>query len=107
MLDRPDMATPIARTRMASAAAPATARIVGFTRALLPSLVREAEEAGWEVDPLDLELLDELGPDPGRLEPALDLALDHAGLLEDEDVLHDDDVALHPLDLGDVHDSPG
>ena len=28
-----------------------------------------------------------------------------AGLLEDEDVLHDDDVALHALDLGDVRRS--
>src|SRR6185312_7665118 len=69
--------------------------------------VREAEEAGRQVDAHDLELLDELGPDPGRLEPALDLALDHAGLLEDEHVLHDDDVAFHALDLGDVDDLPG
>ena len=57
--------------------------------------------------PIDLELLDELGPDPGRLEAALDLALDDAGLLEDEDVLHDDDVTFHALDLGDVRRSCG
>src|SRR6478752_230326 len=70
-------------------------------------LVREAEEARRQVDAHDLELLDELRPDPGRLEPALDLALDDAGLLEDEDVLHDDDIAFHALDLGDVDDLPG
>ena len=48
-----------------------------------------------------------LGRMPGRLEAALDLALDDAGLLEDEHVLHDDDVAFHALDLGDVDDLAG
>src|ERR1044072_7987926 len=51
-----------------------------------------------------LERLAELRADAGRLEPALDLAVDDAGLLEHEHVLHDDRVALHALDLGDVHD---
>ena len=64
----------------------------------------EAEEAGRQVDALRLELLDELRPDAGRLEAALDLAVDDAGLLEDEHVLHDDDVTFHALDLGDVGD---
>ena len=41
-------------------------------------LVREAEEARRQVDAHDLELLDELRADAGRLEPALDLALEHA-----------------------------
>ena len=45
-----------------------------------------------------------LGRMPVGLQPALDLALDDAGLLEDEDVLHDDDVTFHALDLGDVDD---
>ena len=58
------------------------------------------------MDPHHLELLDELRPDACRLEPALDLAFDDAGLLEDEHVLHDNDVAFHPLNLGDVDDLP-
>ena len=74
---------------------------------LAATLVDEAEESGREVDAHDLELLDELRPDAGRLEAALDLAFDDAGLLEDEDVLHDDDVAFHALDLGDVGDLAG
>src|SRR3972149_3738621 len=59
------------------------------------------------MDAHHLELLDELGPDAGRLEASLDLAVKDARLLEDEDVLHDDDVALHALDLGDVGDLAG
>ena len=35
------------------------------------------------------------------------LALDHARLLEGEDLLHDDDVALHALHLGDAGDAAG
>src|SRR5574340_1587096 len=66
--------------------------------------VAEAEQPGRQVDAHHLELLDELGADAGRLQTALDLAVEHAGLLEDEDVLHDDDVTLHALDLGDVGD---
>ena len=45
-----------------------------------------------------------LGRMPVGLEAALDLAFDDPGLLEDEDVLHDDDVTFHALDLGDVDD---
>src|SRR6185436_21094553 len=97
------MATPTAITMIATAAMAAT--MIGVTSR--SSLVREPEEARWQVDAHDLELLDELGPDPGRLQPSLDLALDDAGLLEDEHVLHDDDVAFHALDLGDVDDLPG
>src|SRR3972149_2492039 len=52
------------------------------------------------MDAHHLELLDELGPDAGRLEATPDLSVKDARLLEDEDVLHDDDVALHALDLG-------
>ena len=43
-----------------------------------------------------------LGRMPVGLQAALDAALDDAGLLEGEHVLHDDDVAFHALDLGDV-----
>src|SRR5690349_4213349 len=70
-------------------------------------LVGEAEDAVRQVDAHRLEVLDELRPDAGRLEPALDLAVDHARLLEDEHVLHDDRVTFHALDLGDVHDLAG
>src|SRR4051812_31497520 len=70
-------------------------------------LVGEAEDAVREMDAHRLERLDELRSDAGRLEPALDLAVDHTGLLEDEHVLHDDRVTFHALDLGDVHDLAG
>src|SRR5664280_1755877 len=97
---------PTAMSRIASAATAATIR-VGCTMGLPAfALEDEAEESGRQVDPLHLELLDELRTDAGRLEAALDLALDDARLLEDEDVLHHDHVAFHPLDLGDVRDTP-
>src|SRR5262245_48707416 len=105
------MATPTAITMIESAASPAS-RTMGLTgRNSFTEgcswLVREAEEARRQVDAHDLELFDELGPDPGRLQPPLDLALDDAGLLEDEDILHHDDVTFHTLDLGDVRDLAG
>src|SRR3954453_23909212 len=93
--------------KIAAAATPATASVIGSTVSSSPRSVAEAEEARGQMDPHHLELLDELRTDAGRLEPALDLALDHARLLEHEDVLHDDDVAFHPLDLGDVDDLTG
>src|SRR3954468_7256704 len=105
----PDIATPTAISRIASAAMPAMASVMVST-VLAASrrleVVAVHEQARRDVDALDLELLDELGPDPGRLEPALDLALDDAGLLEHEDILHHDHVTLHALDLGDVRDTP-
>src|SRR5688572_12071469 len=108
MPERPELETPTAMSRMASAATPATARVMMSTVGLPPlGSVREAEEARRQVDAHDLELLDELGPDAGRLQAALDLAVDDAGLFEHEHVLHDDDVAFHALDLGDVDDLPG
>src|SRR6476659_576793 len=107
MPELPELAMPNAIRMIARAAMPATASVIRSTMEPSSGSVGEAEQAGREVDAHDLELLDELGPDPGRLEPALDLALDHAGLLEDEHVLHDDDVAFHALDLGDVDDLPG
>src|SRR5688500_9386583 len=108
MPELPELAIPTAIKRIARAATPATPSVSGSTVGLLPlDSIREAEEARRQVDAHDLELLDELGPDPGRLEATLDLALDDARLLEHEHVLHDDDVALHALDLGDVDDLPG
>src|SRR4029450_1697914 len=98
---------PMAIRKIAAAATPATASVNGSTGLPPPCSVREAEEARRQMDAHHLELLDELRPDPGRLQPALDLALDDAGLLEDEHVLHDDAVAFHALDLGDVDDLPG
>ena len=38
---------------------------------------------------------------------SLDLAFDDAGLLEGEDLLHDDDIALHALHFRDVRDATG
>src|SRR4029078_8025479 len=105
--DPPDVAMPTAMSRIARAATPAIASAMGSTVRSPSVLVREAEETRRQVDGHDLEILDELRPDPGRLQPALDLALDDTGLLEDEHVLHDDDVAFHALDLGDVDDLPG
>src|SRR4029077_3059832 len=93
---------------IASAATPAmTSAIVSTGQCSLACLVGEPEESGREIDSHHLELLDELRPDAGRLEPALDLAFDDPGLLEDEHILHDDDIAFHTLDLGDVHDLAG
>src|ERR1044071_4171710 len=105
MPELPELAMPTAISRIARAATPATPSVNGSTFGLLPldsarDSVREAEQARWQVDAHHLELLDELGADAGRLEPSLDLALDDPGLLEHEDVLHDDDVAFHALDLG-------
>src|SRR6186997_146066 len=107
MPELPELAMPNAIRMIARAAMPATASVIRSTMEPSSGSVREAEEARRQVDAHDLELLDELGPDPGRLQPSLDLALDDAGLLEDEHVLHDDDVAFHALDLGDVDDFPG
>src|SRR5260221_5597741 len=101
---RPDVATPRAIRRIAAAAMAATA-MVGIGQLLLSEV--EAEEARREMDAHHLELLDELRSDTGRLEAALDLAFDDAGLLEDEHVLHDDHITFHALDLGDVHDLAG
>src|SRR5438093_287644 len=94
-------------SRIAPAAAAATTIVNGgIEPASSPSEV-ESEEARREMDAHHLELLHELRTDAGRLQPALDLAFDDARLLEHEDVLHDDDVAFHALDLGDVRDLPG
>src|SRR5215211_2382281 len=66
-----------------------------------------AEDVRRQIDVGDLEPVDELRPDAGRLHPADDLAVLDAGLLEGEDVLHDDDLAFHFLDLGHVDDLSG
>src|SRR5215475_4976139 len=97
------MAIPSA-IRMTAPAAKAAMMSVPVSISVLEG---EPEDVVREVDALRFELLDELRPDAGRLEPALDLAVDHAGLLEDEHVLHDDGVAFHALDLGDVRDLAG
>src|SRR3954466_98082 len=104
------MAMPTAISRIASAATPAMASVMVSTVWRPPRLLEVVgvhEQARRQVDALDLELLDELGPDPGRLQPALDLPFGDARLLEDEDVLHDDNVAFHALDFRDVRDLAG
>src|SRR3954471_6663312 len=95
---------PIAMRKIAAAATPATARVMTSTARPPPCSVAEAEEARRQMDAHHLELLDELGADARGLEAALDLALDDSRLLEDEHVLHDDDIAFHTLDFGDVDD---
>src|SRR5258706_3068882 len=58
-----------------------------------------------QVDILLLEQLDELRADARRPQLPDDLAaLVQAGLLEGEHVLQHDDIALHPLHLGDISD---
>src|SRR3990172_4906736 len=84
------------------AASAATTMLKGIARS-----EAEAEDAVRQVDAHGLEVLDELRPDAGRLQAALDLPVEDARLLEHEHVLHDDRVALHPLDLGDVDDLAG
>src|SRR5664279_1577696 len=101
---RPEVATPMAIIRIAAAAMAATA-MVGISPCSCSEV--EAEEARRQMDAHHLELLDELRADAGRLEATLDLAFDDARLFEDEHVLHDDDIAFHTLDLGDVHDLAG
>src|SRR5688500_5073013 len=64
------------------------------------------EQALWQLDAVPSQLLLELRADPGPAELSLDLAANDAPLLEAEDVLKDDDVALHALDLGDVRHLP-
>src|SRR5205823_14400858 len=96
------MATPTAIRSTAPAARPAMTK--GSIGPAAPWLERRAEDVRRQVDTRRVELLDKLGANPGRSQPALNLALDDGGLLEHEDVLHDDHVALHPLYLGDVHD---
>src|SRR6476469_3809304 len=98
---------PMASRKIAAAATAATASVMTGTVWSPSRSVAEAEEARREMDAHHLELLDELGADARGLEAALDLALDDPGLLADEHVLHDDDVAFHALDLGAVADLPG
>src|SRR3954451_3749580 len=92
--------------KIAAAATPATASVIGSTVSSSPRSVAEAEEARRQMDAHHLELLDELRPHAGRLAAALDLAFDDARLLVHEHVLHDDDAAFHALDLGYVRDLP-
>src|SRR5437016_4532510 len=98
---RPLIATPTAMSRMAPAASPAMMK-GSVTPGLF--LERRSEDVRRQVNTRRVELLHELRPDACWSQPALDLAFDHGRLLEHEDVLHDDDVALHALHLGDVHD---
>src|SRR5664279_3484204 len=74
---------------------------------LQPRSVREAEEAARQMNTHDFELLYELGPDTGGPQATLDLAFNDARLLEQEYILHHDDITFHTLDLGDVLDSAG
>ncbi len=69
---------------------------------------RVGEQHGREIHAVRLEPVGAARPDAGRLVPAQDpLALVGPLALEDEDVLHGDDVAFHADDLGDLHDLAG
>src|SRR5207253_6715722 len=59
---------------------------------------RDAELTRRESDPVGLEDAHERRPDAGRLELADHLAVLERGLLEGEDVLHQDLVVLDPVD---------
>src|SRR5437762_1073103 len=96
------MATPIAMSSTAPAARPAMTK--GSIRPRAPGSERRAEDVRRQVDTRRVELLDELGPDPGWPQAALALAIVDGRPRDHEDVLHDDHVALHALHLGDVHD---
>src|SRR5690606_27172251 len=67
------------------------------------------EDLGAEADAEVGELLGELGPRARRLEVAEEAAVlvDAHAVVEQEDVLEGDDVALHALHLGDVGDAAG
>src|SRR5690606_32559150 len=68
------------------------------------------EEVGGEVDALGGQVLRERRADARRLEAAPEapgLLVDAFSVVEQEQVLEGDHVALHALDLGDVGDPPG
>src|SRR5205807_8563944 len=67
------------------------------------------EQLGAQLHAVVLQLLGEAGPDPGGLEVALEAAVgvDAHAVVEEEDVLQSDHVALHALHLGDVGDASG
>src|SRR5205807_7045763 len=70
----------------------------------LEETVADAEDPGRYVDSGILDLRHEARPNASGLYSADDLALLVGFLLEGKDVLKDDDVALHALNLSDVHD---
>src|SRR5207244_8232125 len=67
---------------------------------VLSWLVAEAEQARGKMDAHRLELFDELGANARWLEAALDAAVDVAGLVDDERVLHAARVAFRAMDHG-------
>ena len=59
------------------------------------------EQLGGQRHAIGGDMVEEARPDARRLEPSLGMALGaHAGLAEVENLLHGDDVALHPGQLG-------
>src|SRR5215218_1478981 len=82
-----------------TAASAATTMVSGST-----DLERVSEHARWQVNAVGLELLGGAWPVADRAQMALNLAFTDTGLFEDEDVLEDDHVTFHALDLGDVCD---
>src|SRR4051794_39968005 len=57
------------------------------------------EQGWWQSHPVHLEFRQELRSDTHRLERSNHASPIHAGLIEGKDVLQNDDVAFHSLDL--------
>src|SRR5581483_5168794 len=97
-------ARPTAPRATARKTSAAEAQEVSVTSPALPAhapAVPVGEQHGGEVHPVGLEPLGEAGADAGGPEPAQHpVVLAQADPLEDEDVLHGDDVPLHAGDLG-------
>src|SRR5687767_4227591 len=64
----------------------------------------DAEDVRRKEDIVLFQLIDELGPDAGRLDSANDLAIFDARLLEGKDILKDNNLALHTLHLRNSND---
>src|SRR3989337_2070219 len=88
---------PAGRGPPASPAALPRASRVGMIRIF----GRDPEFVRGQLDATLLELAHERRPDAGGLEEPLDLAVRDAGLLEREDILHQDLVVLDAEDLRD------
>ena len=79
---------------------------------VVTSIYRLTSTTCWKIsavsDAASLQTVVETRPDTGGAESAHDFAgFRDAHLVEDEDVLHRDDVAFHACELGDVGQTAG
>src|SRR6516225_5794291 len=88
---------------------PAAQAVTTNTRSAISHIARSSPQENGErqIDAGRLQTVVESGPDAGKLVPALHppVGLDPL-LLEVDDILHRDDVAFHPRDLGDLGHAP-